>query len=1152
MADKHDVGQTMAQSIAMAGKSVAEELRLCVEGNNSMWSKISTFLTNDTVGLFLLTALCMIALPWIWLQSIKLFLNILRTHDVKQGQQRLKQAIIRDRTLKDLIGQLEVEIHEQDSDDEDSEDETHEEDLEAEIHEEDSDEEDEEKKEKKQEKKKRKKGQESNHTNHADHYDSKTSSSGPGAPVLITVPISEGNENKFEQMTRKKLEADRFKGLGFHVFQSRAELSVEGMQRLHDLADEGTQSDNNFTVQLSRWRILARTAGKLTIQGLNLKGAEIRAMTFNNCITIEDFTKEEVAGGLQIWTSIVQLPSNNINEGFVLATKSIQIEDLNDITICSLVVNIQDDTLRIVLRVGIPSIIGLIYMIIGLLCLKGWHITFLPWAFVWTLPLITMALTQILPQSAEKFIKRLCEQIGLTVRTLYFTTYGLFFKQDPILPPSKIIPQKRFLQQGNALDNENCIYQDREMNHMEQREQYEMMDNIGDNMGQLLQSPPKKAKAKDRNGGAEGKKKEMLKGDRNKKKDLSTDEEEPQCFAFEEYKDMYGRVMVKKHDYNVEVEAEIQESLPFKFIYGLKDKSLWFKRDYFEVYSPALLQVLQKLLPEKVQLLGCNMVKIHVSDMFHKRDMLKRTMLLGEDLSSIEGDTDKLKSHLKHMWQFLDTSNQEIIGRYEVMKTEGCVSWDMLWAFFPCGANVEYECGITGAKLCGKMDQHLKYVHPCGSPPQFLIGLKVWDYNCQTWQSYTTQESINQYDGGRKFTSLKTHPLQFKSDYGEAEKKFLENGALFGKLLMKTRNRLMHYKGLIFIGDKKEAIDGRVMIDLSSFAKMNSNYRMGTARPSSEILRTNQVETIDISTDDKRIYAPAIVYGFSFQKKLWGVFDIQGFEEVSFHQLAFDALVMDKTKKDIVYGLVEKYERNQDDDQSHTKEEEEQVDPIVGKGSGCIFLCYGPPGTGKTFTAESVSEKLKAPLWSLSVSELGTTPKTLEDKLVKILDVAASWGAILLLDEADIYMEKRTSIDLECNAMTGIFLRNLEYYRGVLFLTTNRVVAFDDAFCSRISMFLYYGKHSARDRQIIWRNLLEPLKLQDLPDHMFEKFASYDLNAREIRNVVQVARTLAKKKGKSLNGIYLTKSLETLANSIDELKRVTGESNPHTSMIESR
>ena len=36
----------------------------------------------------------------------------------------------------------------------------------------------------------------------------------------------------------------------------------------------------------------------------------------------------------------------------------------------------------------------------------------------------------------------------------------------------------------------------------------------------------------------------------------------------------------------------------------------------------------------------------------------------------------------------------------------------------------------------------------------------------------------------------------------------------------------------------------------------------------------------------------------------------------------------------------------------------------------------------------------------------------------------------------------------------------LEYYRGVFLLTTNRDYAFDEAICSRITMFLCYEKHT--------------------------------------------------------------------------------------------
>ena len=111
----------------------------------------------------------------------------------------------------------------------------------------------------------------------------------------------------------------------------------------------------------------------------------------------------------------------------------------------------------------------------------------------------------------------------------------------------------------------------------------------------------------------------------------------------------------------------------------------------------------------------------------------------------------------------------------------------------------------------------------------------------------------------------------------------------------------------------------------------------------------------------------------------------------------------------------------------------------------CKFLAvlHGPPGTGKTLTAEGISELLKCPLYMVSAGELGTDSRFLESELQKILDICHAWGAILLLDEADVFLEKRNMHDLHRNALVSIFLRQLEYFQGILFLTTNRVEVCD-------------------------------------------------------------------------------------------------------------
>jgi hypothetical protein len=54
--------------------------------------------------------------------------------------------------------------------------------------------------------------------------------------------------------------------------------------------------------------------------------------------------------------------------------------------------------------------------------------------------------------------------------------------------------------------------------------------------------------------------------------------------------------------------------------------------------------------------------------------------------------------------------------------------------------------------------------------------------------------------------------------------------------------------------------------------------------------------------------------------------------------------------------------------------------------------------------------------------------------LREILEIASVWDAVVLIDEADIFLEKRTEEDIKRNALVGIFLRLLEYHQGVLFL----------------------------------------------------------------------------------------------------------------------
>lgn len=252
-------------------------------------------------------------------------------------------------------------------------------------------------------------------------------------------------------------------------------------------------------------------------------------------------------------------------------------------------------------------------------------------------------------------------------------------------------------------------------------------------------------------------------------------------------------------------------------------------------------------------------------------------------------------------------------------------------------------------------------------------------------------------------------------------------------------------------------------------------------------------------TEEELLVSSPVVLGFAFSEKLWLEFTISGISDIEWNGDAFDSLVLPNNQKSIVKALVE----------SHTFHAAENIDDVIqGKGRGLVAVLHGPPGTGKTLTAEGIAELLKRPLYMVSAGELGTDSRTLEAELNKILDIAHSWGAVLLLDEADIFLEKRTIHDIHRNALVSIFLRLLEYFQGILFLTTNRVETFDDAFQSRIHVALRYGDLTTKAKRSVWKMFLERVRaiegaqIASFTEEDYDKLSRHTLNGRQVSSPI--------------------------------------------------
>jgi hypothetical protein len=71
------------------------------------------------------------------------------------------------------------------------------------------------------------------------------------------------------------------------------------------------------------------------------------------------------------------------------------------------------------------------------------------------------------------------------------------------------------------------------------------------------------------------------------------------------------------------------------------------------------------------------------------------------------------------------------------------------------------------------------------------------------------------------------------------------------------------------------------------------------------------------------------------------------------------------------------------------------------------------------FPPESVAEFTRRPLLSITAADLGHNPDELERSLLQYFRRANEWDAVVLLDEADIYLEKRSIRDLKRNSIVS-------------------------------------------------------------------------------------------------------------------------------------
>ncbi|KAI9158904.1 Arylsulfatase [Paramyrothecium foliicola] len=593
------------------------------------------------------------------------------------------------------------------------------------------------------------------------------------------------------------------------------------------------------------------------------------------------------------------------------------------------------------------------------------------------------------------------------------------------------------------------------------------------------------------------------------------------------------------------------------------------KHHMIEVQNSSLVAALEPILKKEAVHLDVNETAKFESPFqalwFCQNDII--------DLCKATSPSEPVKKYLDLLVRVLD----DLFGDLRLKKANrlasNLVDYDTVWTLFPRGSTL-YTYGVNSESLSKVQGTREALPHEGNG---LLIKVKVLEFNGKEYIWKEKQYLIPRFKGRKPITELQHYPFEFHARKAEIQGRLTARGrkALdYQGLEYRTYNGIaIHTNGEC---SERHNVEGRVLIDVVGYNKYHlaqgkreasdpkiekhtqSKQASDKSEPSEDVSDGKRLDEQEqqknkedmLANTDDLCFISEFIGGYALKNKKWSpflilpsLFDlcvanilskvkffVEDIEPMVWNSEAYSHLVYDEQQKDLVLSFVE----------NHGVEHRNKTaleDVILGKGQGLIILLSGPPGTGKTLTAEAVADRTKRPLFYLQAEDLGISASILGTKIKRVFEMATDWNAVILLDEADVFMAERHPTDIHRNELVSIFLRELEYFRGIIFLTTNLYSTIDSAFRSRVSLHLRFQQLSRESRESVWRKFLErlpdqkqlsgPTSGQDsdedgglpssgekpLDEEDLHELSLWRLNGREIKNAIKMVQNWCFHKG---------------------------------------
>ncbi|NVB79078.1 MAG: ATP-binding protein, partial [Kofleriaceae bacterium] len=202
---------------------------------------------------------------------------------------------------------------------------------------------------------------------------------------------------------------------------------------------------------------------------------------------------------------------------------------------------------------------------------------------------------------------------------------------------------------------------------------------------------------------------------------------------------------------------------------------------------------------------------------------------------------------------------------------------------------------------------------------------------------------------------------------------------------------------------------------------------------------------------------------------------------------------------------------------------------LFSYGKSLTALFVGEPGTGKTHAAKILASEIGRKLFVINVDRImskwaGETEKNLHE----VFTAVGGQGGVLLFDEADSLFSKRVEVsssnDKYSNMLTNTLLTEIEEYKGIVLLTTNKPKSIDSAFERRIMYMLTFTRPDADHRRRLWEYMASAGAPIERDVDFARLGAQFDLSGGEIKNAFLRAAFEAYSRARPITMAHLTEA----------------------------